>query len=144
MTAKKRLKKLKIKYYLLTLAKFILMILPCVIVAIVNRADYFTKANTWKLSIGMIIGLVLLLLVVTSEEQVKKYFRGLGMFVVIFVLAYCFESIMSDIVLFAFCALIGKVVAVCFNPYLHNSKHKIELLRDTLLTEEVKKEIRNG
>jgi hypothetical protein len=95
----------------LKILSFILSITPILLIIAFNWNEYtVTVVETLKLSVGMIIAVIFLLLKCIGrlrlpEKRVFTYF-------VVFAMVFLLESILNDLLLFAGGALIGELSAM--------------------------------
>lgn len=95
----------------LKILSFILSITPILLIIAFNWNEYtVTVVETLKLSVGMIIAVIFLLLKCIGrlrlpEKRVFTYF-------VVFAMVFLLESILNDLLLFSGSALLGELLAM--------------------------------
>lgn len=97
---------------LLYIASFLFTILPVLIYFLVNFEKYVsTTSDAVKLSFGGVILTVIIVLKVIGKLKIPS---RVVLFSVLFLLGYLFSSIINDLLIFLFLALVGEILdAVC-------------------------------
>ena len=113
----------KIKLPLLYTASFLCSILPVLVYFLINFDTYVkTTPERFKLLFGAV--LVIAILVVKSVGALKIK-SGIVFFGITFILAYLLESIVTDILIFSFLALVGEILSVVVRVFIKREKDKI-------------------
>lgn len=98
------------KLALLKSGSILATITPLGIVMFLNRKEYFETTNKVKLSTGLILTLILIILVVFKKMKLQK----IVWLAIVFGIAVFFESIFRDIVLLSGALLAGGTVDEIF------------------------------
>ena len=116
----------KFKLPILYLMALLSSILPVLIYFIINYDGYVTtKGQGVRLLFGGTLALVILIIKTLGFLKVKS---SVMIFLFAFIFAYLFESIISDILIFSFLALVGEIgsfiVRIFINKEKENRAHK--------------------
>ncbi len=114
----------KIKLPLLYTASLCASVLPVLIYFIVNYDRYIsTTPQKFKLLFG---GLLAVGILITKTIGTLKINSGIVFFGFIFVFSYLLESIVSDLLVFSFLALVGEILAMIVRAFIKREKTKRE------------------
>lgn len=107
------MKKSKSKVICLKILAFILSILPIILIVAFNWSDYtITVAETIKLSVGLIIAVIFVLLKCVGRLKLPE--KRVFVYFIVFSMVFLLESILNDLLLFAGGALLGELIAIPF------------------------------
>ena len=107
------MKKSKSKVICLRILAFILSILPIILIVAFNWSDYtITVAETIKLSVGLIIAVIFVLLKCVGRLKLPE--KRVFVYFIVFSMVFLLESILNDLLLFAGGALLGELIAIPF------------------------------
>ena len=107
------MKKSKSKVICLRILAFILSILPIILIVAFNWSDYtITVAETIKLSVGLIIAVIFVLLKCVGRLKLPE--KRVFVYFIVFSMVFLLESILNDLLLFAGGALLGELLAIPF------------------------------
>ena len=114
----------KIKLLCLYILGFALSILPIMIYFIANFDKYITNSyDGVRLASGGIILSCILLLKITGKLKIPS---AVSVFSIIFVLSYLLDSIIADMMIFSFLALIGELCDMCIGIFIKREKSKAQ------------------
>lgn len=118
------IKKLKLKLVFLYIGSFIATVLPLAVTVFLKRGEYMTTVGeTVKLSAGVIIGGIFLLLKVLGKLKMP---RRLVLYVIIVVMAYLLAPLLDDLILLGCMAILGEVCDfIFFVRSIKKTKEKI-------------------
>ena len=86
------------------------MVLPMGIWFFINRKEYFTTRTSSSMAIGVILGLIFLILIISKTfKEMNKYVSTLVFIVVGLILVWFLEPIMKDLLWIFICLLVGYV-----------------------------------
>lgn len=104
----KSLSRLWIEWRLWQLIGFVCSIAPVCITCAVNRQEYFSRpGGGWRLGIGAVICVVLVLLIFFDKIKAPP---TVWIFGAVFGVAYLLEAILQDLVLLSGMALVGELI----------------------------------
>ncbi|MBQ8545634.1 MAG: hypothetical protein IJ437_01705 [Clostridia bacterium] len=113
----------KIKLPLLYMASFLCSILPVLVYFLVNFDTYVnTTPERFKLLFGAVLVAGILIVKAVGALKIKS---GIVFFGVAFILAYLLESVVNDILIFSFLALVGEILSVIVRIFIKREKEKI-------------------
>lgn len=122
----------KLKLALLYILSILASVLPILIYFLVNLEKYTkTVPQTIKLCSGAGILLFFLFLKVIGKLHIPS---GLTLYSIIFILAYLLESILNDLMIFAFFALVGELLSLIFDVVIRNKRAKLEKEKTASIT----------
>lgn len=109
--------KRKIKGIILTILSFIALILPLLILMIWKRNEWFAvKIDTTKVSVGFIIALIFALCMLKGAfKDLDNRFTTIFVLGIIAVITWLMESIIKDITIILFAAIIGYILYLIIN-----------------------------
>ncbi|MBQ7226733.1 MAG: hypothetical protein IJX02_09070 [Clostridia bacterium] len=112
----------KFKIPLLYLLSFALSILPVAIYFFLNRERYFvTLPERVKLTTGLVcLGVIVLLKVM---GKLKMPSRAV-LFGLVFILCYLMESVLNDMLVFSFLALVGEIMDMICQVFVKRAKEE--------------------
>lgn len=116
----------KLKLPILYMLSFLASILPVFIYFIINCESYVkTHADTVKLLFGGALAVGIIIIKALGFLKVKS---SVLIYLFLFIFAYLFESIISDILVFSFLALVGEAISGIVRIFIakekENKKHK--------------------
>ena len=128
------------KIVLLHILSVILSICPVVIFFLINLDLYVaTRYEGIKLVSG---GVVLLAIVILKVLGKLKIPSGVMLYGIIIILSYLLEAIISDLIIFAFLALVGEILSSICDAVIKSFKKKLEREKTAEITaNEIKKVI---
>lgn len=131
------------KIVLLHILSVVLSICPVLIFFFINLDLYVTtRYEGIKLASG---GVVLLLIVVLKVLGKLKIPSGITLYGIIIILSYLLEAIISDLIIFAFMALVGEILSSICDVVIKSFKKKLEREKTAEITaNEIKKVIGSG
>ena len=131
------------KIVLLHILSVVLSVCPVLIFFFVNLDIYVTtRYEGIKLASG---GVVLLLIVVLKVLGKLTIPSGVMLYGIIIILSYLLEAIISDLIIFAFMALVGEILSSICDAVIKSFKKKIEREKTAEITaNEIKKVIGSG
>ena len=109
--------KRKIKGIILTVLSFIALILPLLILMVWKRNEWFAvKIDTTKVSIGFIIALIFALCMLKGAfKDLDNRFSTIFILGIIAVITWLMESIIKDITIILFAAIVGYILYLIIN-----------------------------
>lgn len=112
----------KLKIPLLYLLSFALSIFPVAIYFFLNRERYFvTLPERVKLTTGLVcLGVIVLLKVM---GKLKTPSRAV-LFGLVFILCYLMESVLNDLLVFSFLALVGEIMDMICQVFVKRAKEE--------------------
>lgn len=111
-TAKQKQNKGRLRYVLLCIGSFLCSVGPLVGIFIWRREVYFqTVTEVAKLSIGAMIGVVLLIMKIVGKLKMP---RRVVFYAVVFVMSILFEAVLMDLTLLSGAALCGEAIDYIF------------------------------
>lgn len=114
----------KIKLPLLYIGSFFASVLPVLIYFIVNYDRYVsTTPQKFKLLFG---GLLAVGILIAKTVGAFKINSGIVFFGFLFVFSYLLESIVLDLIVFSFLALVGEIFALIIRAFIKREKRKDE------------------
>ena len=114
----------KIKLPLLYIGSFFASVLPVLIYFIVNYDRYVsTTPQKFKLLFG---GLLAVGILIAKTVGAFKINSGIVFFGFLFVFSYLLESIVLDLIVFSFLALVGEIFALIIRAFIKREKQKDE------------------
>ena len=112
---------------LLYIAAFFASIGPALIYFLINHDRYImTVPARVKVSLGMVILAVIIILKLIGRLNISS---NIAVFGIVFVLAYLLESLLNDILVFSFLALIGEIADVIIMMFVKRMKNDLLLQR---------------
>lgn len=106
------LKKLKTKLVFIYIGSFLVTVLPLAITLFVKRGEYMTTVSeAVKLSAGLVLGIIFLLLKVVGKLKMPK---RLVLYVVITLMAYLLKPLLNDLILLGSMATLGEACDYVF------------------------------
>lgn len=123
----------RLKLPLLYIVSFLCSILPVLVYFLVNFDVYVrTTPEKFKLLFG---GALVVGILITKAVGALKIKSGIVFFGVAFILAYLLESVISDILIFSFLALVGEILSVIVRIFIKREKEKTATQRGEELIE---------
>lgn len=114
----------KFKLTALYLSAFLLSVLPVAIYFLVNREAYLsTREETVKLLFGGSLALGILILKTLGFLKIKS---SVVIFSGVFVFSYLLESIVDDLLVFSFLALVGELSACVVKLFIRREKAAVQ------------------
>lgn len=112
----------KFKIPLLYLLSFALSILPVAIYFFLNRERYFvTLPERVKLTTGLVcLGVIVLLKVM---GKLKMPSRAV-LFGLVFIMCYLMESVLNDLLVFSFLALVGEIMDMICQFFIRRAREE--------------------
>lgn len=109
--------KRRFKGILLTAISFVALILPLLILMYWKRNEWFAvKIDTTKVSVGFIIALIFALCMLKGAfKELDKRFTTLFVLGIIAVITWLMESIIKDITIILFAAIVGYILYLIIN-----------------------------
>lgn len=124
----------RIKLCLLYLLSFAATVAPIVIYISVNHGKYVKNvSDSVKLSVGFIICAVLVLMKVIGKLKMPS---RVVTYSFVFLLAYLLESILNDLIVFSFLALLGEIMDLVIQIPIRRIKEQIHIGRTADATAE--------
>ncbi len=114
----------KIKMPALYSLAFLLSVLPVLIYFFINHDAYIsTQKEAIKLLFG---GSLAIAIVVFKTLGFLKIKSSILVFLSIFVFSYLLESVISDLLVFSFLALVGELLSMVVRIFISKEKRKME------------------
>lgn len=112
------------KIVLLHILSVVLSICPVLIFFFINLDLYVTtRYEGIKLVSGGVVLLVIVILKVIGKLKIPS---GIALYGIILILSYLLEAIISDLIIFAFLALIGEVLSSICDAIIKTLKKRFE------------------
>ncbi|MBQ4585113.1 MAG: hypothetical protein IJA82_02765 [Clostridia bacterium] len=132
----------KLKLPLLYLLSFVCSVGPVLIFFFINLERYTkTVPQTVKLSAGGIIVLIIAFLKVIGKLKLPS---RMTVFAIVFLLTYLLESVISDIMILSFLALVGEVLDAIVSIFIKREKQKNTEEKTAQITADVVKKALSG
>lgn len=129
----------KIKIPLLYALSFICSICPVLIFFLINHRDYIaTTPEKIKLLFGGALVVAILIIKSLGYLKIKS---SLVFFGGAFLLSYLLESIIHDLLIFSFLALVGEVLAMVVRIFINREKKKRQEERNGQIVKDAIKEV---
>lgn len=113
-----------IKLILLYVLGFCLSIAPILIYFIANSEKYISNGyDGFKLASGGVILACILLLKITGKLKIPS---AVSVFSIIFVLSYLLDTILQDVMIFSFLALLGEIFDIIVQIFIKKQREKAE------------------
>ena len=113
-----------IKLILLYILGFCLSIAPILIYFIANSEKYISNGyDGFKLASGGVILACILLLKITGKLKIPS---AVSVFSIIFVLSYLLDTILQDVMIFSFLALLGEIFDIIVQIFIKKQREKAE------------------
>ena len=114
----------KFKLPTLYLGSFLLSVLPVAIYFLVNRDAYLsTREETVKLLFGGLLAIAILTLKTFGFLKIKS---SVVIFLGVFVFSYLLESMIDDLLIFSFLALVGEVLSSVVKLFIRREKAAVQ------------------
>ncbi|MGN1337335.1 MAG: hypothetical protein ACI4WW_02555 [Candidatus Coprovivens sp.] len=115
------MRKNKIKLILLQVIGIIFLLAPIITVFIINRNVYFkTVKDSINISLGAILGLIVLIFVLSGKSKMLKGYTGL---IIGLLIIYFLNSIIQDLLIIYFSIVIGETIyRFIFTPFINKYK----------------------
>lgn len=109
--------KRKFKGILLTAISFVALIMPLLILMVWKRNEWFAvKIDTTKVSVGFIIALIFALCMLKGAfKDLDNRFTTIFVLGIIAVITWLMESIIKDITIILFAAIVGYILYLIIN-----------------------------
>lgn len=111
------LEKKRIKYrnkvIYLSIFRFLLILLPFVVLFAVRWEEYYTPKNGFGVTFSAIIGLIIWVLVEKKQAGFLKGFWGISTALII---TYMLQGVLQDVLFFELAALFGSITTAILNP----------------------------
>lgn len=136
----KTVTKFKIRLVFLYIGSFIATAFPLAVTVFLKRGEYMTTVGeTVKLSAGIIIGGIFLLLKVVGKLRMPK---RLVLYVIIVLMAYLLAPLLDDLILLGSMAIIGELCDILlFGTAIKKTKEKIVMEENATLTADKVEEV---
>jgi hypothetical protein len=121
---KKRIK-YRNKVLLLNVVRFVLILLPFLLLFSIRWNVYFTPKNGYGVTTSAIIGLIIWVLVEKKQAGFLKGFWGVSTALLV---TYMLQGVLVDLIYFEVAALLGTISSAIINPQIK----RFERLRDTI------------
>ena len=113
-----------IKLILLYVLGFCLSIAPILIYFIANSEKYISNGyDGFKLASGGVILACILLLKITGKLKIPS---AVSVFSIIFVLSYLLDTILQDVMIFSFLALLGEIFDIIVQIFIKKQRERAE------------------
>ena len=113
----------KIKLIFLYLISFALSVLPVLIFFLCNTEKYFVnEGDRVKLSCGLILLTVIVFFKVIGKLKMPS---RVALFGTVFIMCYLLESVLNDILVFSFLALLGEIMDSICQIFVRRERERI-------------------
>lgn len=131
------MRKNKIKLLCLQLFGFFFLIAPILAVFIINRDVYFkTAKDSLNITLGALIGLIVLVIVLMGKTQILKGYAGL---IVGLIIIYFLNSIIQDLLIIYSAIVVGDTIyRFIFMPLINKYKNICQYQSEQYVKEEAK------
>lgn len=117
------MKRSKLKISLLYLLSFVLSIGPVAVYFLMNM-DRYVKTVSDKVKITVGIALLLIIVVLKVLGKLKVPSRAV-LFGIVFILSYLLSSIINDLIVFSFLALLGEIMDSACQIFITREKENL-------------------
>lgn len=123
---------LKSRKIIFTILKFLILIIPNLILIIVKKDEYFTEKSGLSLSIGFIMTAVVIVCILLKRAKFLKGFWGI---VIAFMISYFLQAILDDLTLILGLACIGMALSMLVDIPLNRINKILDIVDTTECTE---------
>ena len=135
--------KKRLKVIILYLISVTVSVLPLLLTVILKRGEYIkAPSDAVRLSFGCLVALLFIFAKVIGRLNMPK---GVGLYTLVFVLAWLLKPLLSDLVLLSGMALLGECLDfIIARPLIRRAKEKIFIDKNAKATEELFKKYIGG
>ena len=123
---------MKIKLFVLYILSFSVSVLPVLIYFFSNADRYFIKEqDKVRLCSGLLLLTVIIFLKVIGKLKMPSRVAFFG---TVFILCYLLESVLGDILVFTFLALVGEIMDSICQIFIRRTREKILVMKTAQAT----------